>query len=1047
MKQKVMVLVWMMFCLAFEVQAQTSATGVVKDATGEPLIGVTVAVKGQKGGTVTDFDGNFSVKAKSGDVLVFSYIGYKAQEVKYIGKPLEVTMKDDNALLDEVVVVGYGTMKRSDITGSTVSVTGDELKKTIATSVDQALQGKAAGVAVSTNSGAPGGGISVSIRGTNSLNGNEPLYIIDGIAISGQTDGNSSALSTINPGDIVSMEILKDASATAIYGSRASNGVVIIKTKQGEAGKTRLSYEGYLGIQTIPRFLDMMNLQEFARFYNARVALLGWGERGEFADPNILGPGTDWQHEIFQTALMHNHSVSVSGGHGDTKFAVTGSYTNQDGIAIGTSFNRFTVRANLETKVAKWMAVGLNSSLARYKRENSIENDYDYDGAGVIRTALRQFPEVPVRNPDGSYGVVAQNQTGTYYSNPVADAMMKENYRKGLDASVNVWASIDPLPGLNLRVEYGTNYGYQNRYKYTPVYDYDYFTQASSGERGSSNSRYTSFKTYATYSKKIKEHSVSLMLGHETQDGSYEDLSGSRTGYKFNSVHELPAGDSSTAKNSSSVGEYAIESYFGRLNYNFGERYLLTTTLRADGSSSFGPNNRWGYFPSVALAWRASQESFLKDVAWLSNLKLRLGWGLVGNQGAGNYAYGATMGAVATVWGTGYVQSSYPNDNLKWEKTNSWNVGLDISLFKNRIELIVDAYYKKTDNMLVQATLPSYATGAITAPWVNVGAMENKGFEFTLNTVNITNKDLTWKTGITFSLNRNKVTELYTETATLPGTLDGKLYTMTTVGNPVAQFYGYKVKGLFTTEDDFYAKDKNGDYLLDEKGNKKFVALPTGKTVKENEIWYGDYIWEDLNGDGVIDEQDRTNIGNPHPKFTFGVNNTVSWKDFDLTIFINGSVGNKIYNYLVQENAMPTNNSGMMAICNDYARVELIDATGERTLENMHVTNATTAQVQRITPYNANDNNRQSDRFVENGSYLRVKNIALGYTLPRQWLQKVGIESLRVYCNIQNAFTITGYDGYDPEIGSYNQNVKLTGIDFARYPSQRIYTFGLNVNF
>ena len=1042
-----MVLVWMMFCLAFEVQAQTSATGVVKDATGEPLIGVTVAVKGQKGGTVTDFDGNFSVKAKSGDVLVFSYIGYKAQEVKYIGKPLEVTMKDDNALLDEVVVVGYGTMKRSDITGSTVSVTGDELKKTIATSVDQALQGKAAGVAVSTNSGAPGGGISVSIRGTNSLNGNEPLYIIDGIAISGQTDGNSSALSTINPGDIVSMEILKDASATAIYGSRASNGVVIIKTKQGEAGKTRLSYEGYLGIQTIPRFLDMMNLQEFARFYNARVALLGWGERGEFADPNILGPGTDWQHEIFQTALMHNHSVSVSGGHGDTKFAVTGSYTNQDGIAIGTSFNRFTVRANLETKVAKWMAVGLNSSLARYKRENSIENDYDYDGAGVISTALRQFPEVPVRNPDGSYGVVAQNQTGTYYSNPVADAMMKENYRKGLDASVNVWASIDPLPGLNLRVEYGTNYGYQNRYKYTPVYDYDYFTQASSGERGSSNSRYTSFKTYATYSKKIKEHSVSLMLGHETQDGSYEDLSGSRTGYKFNSVHELPAGDSSTAKNSSSVGEYAIESYFGRLNYNFGERYLLTTTLRADGSSSFGPNNRWGYFPSVALAWRASQESFLKDVAWLSNLKLRLGWGLVGNQGAGNYAYGATMGAVATVWGTGYVQSSYPNDNLKWEKTNSWNVGLDISLFKNRIELIVDAYYKKTDNMLVQATLPSYATGAITAPWVNVGAMENKGFEFTLNTVNITNKDLTWKTGITFSLNRNKVTELYTETATLPGTLDGKLYTMTTVGNPVAQFYGYKVKGLFTTEDDFYAKDKNGDYLLDEKGNKKFVALPTGKTVKENEIWYGDYIWEDLNGDGVIDEQDRTNIGNPHPKFTFGVNNTVSWKDFDLTIFINGSVGNKIYNYLVQENAMPTNNSGMMAICNDYARVELIDATGERTLENMHVTNATTAQVQRITPYNANDNNRQSDRFVENGSYLRVKNIALGYTLPRQWLQKVGIESLRVYCNIQNAFTITGYDGYDPEIGSYNQNVKLTGIDFARYPSQRIYTFGLNVNF
>ena len=1047
MKQKLLLLVGALFFLLLGIQAQTEATGTVKDATGEPLIGVTVSVKGLSGGAITDFDGNFKISAKQGDVLAFSYIGYQAKEAKWEGRPLNITLQEDNAVLNEVVVVGYGTMKRSDITGSTVSVTGDDLRKTIATSVDQALQGKAAGVAVTTNSGAPGGGISVSIRGTNSLNGNEPLYIIDGIAVSGQTDGNNSALSSINPGDIVSMEILKDASATAIYGSRASNGVVIIKTRQGEAGKTRLSYEGYLGIQTIPTMLETMNLQEYARFYNARVQLLGWGERGEFADPDILGPGTDWQKEIFQTALMHNHSVSVSGGHGDTKFAVTGSYTDQDGIAIGTSFERFTTRANLETRVGKWITVGLNSSLARYKRYNSIENDYDYDGVGVIRTALRQFPEVPVRNPDGSYGIVAQNNTGSYYSNPVADAMMKENYRKGLDASANVYASIDPLPGLNVRIEYGTNYGYNNRYKYTPLYDYDYFTQSSSGERGASNSRYTSFKTYATYNKQIRQHTMSLMLGHEAQDGSYEDLSGSRTGYKFNSVHELPAGDSNTAKNSSSVGEYAIESYFGRLNYNFDDRYLLTATLRADGSSSFGPNNRWGYFPSAALAWRASNEAFLKNINWLSNLKLRLGWGLVGNQGAGNYAYGATMGSVSTVWGAGFVQSSYPNDNLKWEKTNSWNVGLDIALFRNRIELIVDAYYKKTDNMLVQATLPSYATGAISAPWVNVGAMENKGFEFTLNTVNISKKDLTWKTGITFSLNRNKVTELYTESATLPGELDGKLYTMTTVGNPVAQFYGYKVKGMFITEDDFYAKDKNGNYLLDENGNRKFVALPTGKTVKENEIWYGDYIWEDLNGDGVIDEQDRTNIGNPLPKFTFGMNNTVSWKNLDLTIFINGSVGNKIYNYLVQENAMPTLNAGMLAICNDYARVELIDPTGGRTLENMHVTNPGSAQVQRITAYNSNDNNRQSDRFVEDGSYLRVKNIALGYTLPKKWLQKVGVENVRVYCNIQNAFTITGYDGYDPEIGSYNQNVKLTGIDFARYPSQRIYTFGMNVNF
>lgn len=1029
-----------------QVQAQ-NVKGTVKDATGEPLIGVSVVVKGQKGGTVTDLDGNFTIAAKSGDVLVFSYIGFLKQETKCLGKPLEVVLKEDNAMLNEVVVVGYGTMKRSDLTGSTVSVTGEDLKKTVATSVDQALQGKAAGVAVTTNSGAPGGGISVNIRGTNSLNGNEPLYIIDGIAVSGQTDGNSSALSSLNPSDIVSMEVLKDASATAIYGSRASNGVVLIKTKQGEAGKTKVSYDGYFGVQTLPRLLETLNLREFAEFYNARSQVLGWGVREEFANPSILGEGTNWQKEIFKTAYMHNHQVSASGGNENTHFAISVGYTDQDGIAIGTSFNRLTSRFNLDTKVTKWLQLGMNSSLATVKRYNSVEPDYDYEGTGVIRLALRQFPDVPVRNADGSYGVVSENNTGTYFANPVADAMMKENYRKGLDASVNAFASINVFKDLNIRAEYGVSYNYTNRYKYTPFYDYDYFTQASSGERGATNSKYSSFKVYANYNHTWDKHTLGAMLGHEAQEGSYEDLMGSRTGYKFNSVHELPAGDSNTAKNSSSVSDYAIESYFGRVNYNFDDHYLVTATLRADGSSSFGPNNRWGYFPSVALAWRASNEGFLKNVEWLNNLKLRFGWGLVGNQSAGNYAYGATMGAVSTIWGTGYVQNSYPNSELKWEKTNSWNVGVDFSLLNNRIELIADAYYKKTDNMLIRASLPSYATGVISAPWVNVGAMENKGFEFTLNTVNISNKHLTWKSGLTFSLNRNEVTALYTETAGLTGVINGNTYTYTTVGNPVGQFYGYKVKGMFLKEDDFYAKDKNGDYLLDKDGNRKFVALPTGKTVKENEIWYGDYIWEDLNGDGVIDEQDRTEIGNPQPKFTFGFNNSITWKNFDINVFINGSVGNKVYNFLQEENLVPTNNTGMLRIAKDYAVVSKIDPAGGNTLDNMYVSNAATVKVQRITPHNANDNNRTSDRFVEDGSYLRLKNLSIGYTLPKQWLSKIGIDRIRVYCNIQNLFTITGYDGYDPEVGAYNQNVLLTGVDYARYPSQRIYTFGLNVDF
>ncbi|SHE70930.1 SusC/RagA family TonB-linked outer membrane protein [Dysgonomonas macrotermitis] len=1027
-----------------ELQQTRDITGIVKsESDGEPLIGVSVTLKGGSTGTITDINGQYTIRANEGQTIVFSYVSFLTQEIK-VGtqKSIDVFLKEDTKLLGEVVVVGYGTMKRSDITGSVISVSADDIKKTVATSVDQALQGRAAGVSVTQNSGLPGGGVSVSIRGTNSLNGNEPLYIIDGIAISGQTGGNTSALASLNPADIVSMEILKDASATAIYGSRASNGVIIITTRRGHSGKTKLSYEGYYGIQQIPDKIDVLNLQEFAEFYNARVAILGWGEREEFADPSILGKGTDWQSEIFRTAPMHNHQLSITGGNENTQFAVSGGYLSQDGIAIGSSFERFSARANLDTQINKWLKFGLNSNVSRFKRYNTVEH-----GDNIIRLAIRQFPDVPAKNPDGSWGVVAENNTGTYFSNPVADAMMRENYDKGLDVNMNAYASIDIMKGLNFRVEYGGNFNYNNNYQFTPLYDYDYFTQASFGSRSASNSNYMTFKTYATYNKDFGKHSLTAMLGHEAQEWNSEGLSGSRTGYQFNSVHELPAGDALTAKNSSSKGSSAIESYYGRFNYSFNDRYLLTATMRADGSSAFGPNNRWGYFPSFALAWKLKNEEFLKNVDVVSGLKLRLGWGLVGNQNAGNYAYGSTMSTVATVWGTGYYQQKYPNENLKWEKTYSYNAGIDLTLFNNRVEFILDGYYKETDNMLTPASLPSYISGIISSPWVNVGAMNNKGFEFTLNTVNISNNSLEWKTGLTFSLNRNKVTALYTETAGLSGVVDGKTYTYTQVGQPVGQFYGYKVKGMFTTEDDFYAKDKNGNYLLDANGNKKFVALPTDKTVKENEIWYGDYIWEDLNGDGVIDEKDRTSLGNPEPKFTYGINNTFTYKGFDLNIFINGVYGNKIYNFIREENTIPTNNTGLLKENIYYARVDLIDPNGDRTLSNMYVSNAGSAKVQRITPHNANDNNRTSDRFIESGSYLRVKNISLGYTFPKSWTGKWGVEYLRVYCNIQNPFTITNYSGYDPEIGAYNQNVLLRGIDYARYPSQRIYTFGLNVNF
>lgn len=1023
-------------------QNRTISGTVKSEADDELLIGVSVKVKEAPGGTITDAQGRYTLQAKSGQTLVFSYIGFRTLEVKIDKqKSIDVSLREDTKMLDEVVVVGYGTMKRSDLTGSVVSVSADDIKKTVVTSLDQALQGRAAGVSVTQNSGAPGGGISVSIRGINSLNGNEPLYVIDGVAISGQTGNNSSVLSSINPSDIVSMEILKDASATAIYGSRASNGVVLITTRQGEAGKTRLSYEGYVGVQQLPNRLDVLNLREYAEYQNLRAEVLGWGAREEFKDPSLLGEGTNWQKEIFRSALMHNHQINITGGNENAKFSLTGGYLNQDGIAIGSSFERFSVRMNADAKITKWLTIGLRASGSRTQQVNTVDN------GDIISTAIRQLPEVPAKNPDGSWGTQQENIYGTYFSNPVAEALMRENYDKGTQLYVNLFADINIWKGLSFHTEYGGSYNYNNHYQFTPSYDYGLYNQQSSSSRNASNGSNYSFKNYFTYNAKFGKHDFSLMAGHEAQENTWENLSGSRSDFFLNSVHELDAGDALTAKNGSSKSSGAIESYFGRFNYSFDDRYLLTATLRSDGSSNFGPNNRWGTFPSVAVAWKIKNEAFLKNVTAIDNLKLRFGWGAVGNQSAGSYAYGVAMASAASIWGTGFYAGNYANANLKWEETQAYNIGLDVNLLGNRIEFIAEAYYKNTDNLLMQAALPDYVNSIIRAPWVNAGAMVNKGMEFTLNTVNIDSRDFFWKTGITLSFNKNEVTRLYTETAGIQGYVGSETYTYSLVGEPVGQFYGYKVIGMFKDEGDFYQKDSKGEFRLNEKGERIPVALPKGKSMKENEIWVGDYIFEDKDNNGVIDEKDRSFLGNPEPKFNYGINNYFSYKGFDLNIFINGVYGNKIFNSLRKWYTNPMNNSGMLKETIGIARVELIDPEGPADISNVRVSNPAQAKVQRITANDANDNNRMSDRFIEDGSYLRIKNISLGYTFPRSWLEKIGIENLRIYANVQNAFTFTKYKGYDPEIGAYNQNVLTRGIDNARYPSQRIYTFGLNLGF
>jgi len=1035
--------------------AQVTVTGNVVDDEGVEAIGATVLEKGTQNATVTDAQGNFTIKVKSGNaVLQISYVGFVTQDVKLAGrKKVSVTLQSDAKMLEETVVVGYGRMKRSDLTGAVSSINEEQIKQGVNTSLEQAMQGRIAGVNVTQNSGAPGGGISVQIRGINSLNGNEPLYVIDGIAMSGQTSDNTSVLASINPSDITSIEVLKDASATAIYGSRASNGVVLITTKRGEDGKAKINYEGYMGWQSLPKQLDMMNLKQYADFYNTRAEIYGWGTRDEYLDPDLLTDGTNWQDVLFQTAFMHNHQLGVSGGSKDMNYNLSGGYLNQEGIGLGSSFNRASFRANFETKVNNWVRVGVN---AYFARTNQLVT---FDDASVISTALEQYPDVAPKNPDGTFGSAEDNEYN-YYSNPLFDATMRDNHKVASQFDYNAYATLTPIKNLQIRFEYGGNLGWGDNYYFVPEYQYGKTIVESKSERTSSTNKYQSFKQYATYDiDPIKNNHFQIMAGHEAQWGEWANLSGSRKGYISDAIHSLAVGDATTATNNEQGSEWSIESYYGRLNYNCNDRYLLTATLRTDGSSSFGKNNRWGWFPSAALAWRANNEKFLKDVDWLSNLKFRLGWGLVGNQSTGSYAYGVAMGSVATAWGTGYYASNYANPDLRWESTKSWNAGVDMAFLKNRIELIVDAYYKNTDNLLMKASLPTYVVDVdgyrgIQAPYVNSGAIRNKGIEFTLNTVNVTNKNFEWRTGVTVSINRNELTALNSEDAVLYGTVGSNTYTISKVGQAVGLFYGYNCIGMYMNEGDFYRKNSLGEYLLDANGEKIPVARPVDtngnlQPIATNGIWVGDYMWEDVNEDGKITEADRKVIGDPNPDFTFGINNTLKYKAFELSFFINGSVGNDVYNILRQNHTNPTSWGNKMAYCADYARIGMYDENGAlNDISNVYVLNPNAA-IERISASGStlNDNERVSSRFVEDGSYIRLKSLSFAWNLPWKWTHKIGVDWVQVYVNAQNLFTITGYDGYDPEVGASGQSVILQGLDNGRYPSQRIYNFGLKMSF
>ena len=1067
MKGKLFSCLVLMFLSISMVAQKVPVSGTVSDQTG-PVIGASVIEKGTTNGTMTDNDGRFTLTVSKGAVIEISSIGYKTQEITVGAQTnFTVTLSEDNEFLDEVVVVGYGSMKKSDLAGASVSMKESDLKGSIISSLDQSLQGRAAGVTAVTTSGAPGSSSSIRVRGQATINANaEPLYVIDGVIVQG--GGNTGAdfglgdalgngkvstispLSTINPADIVSMEILKDASATAIYGAQGANGVVLITTKHGKSGEAKFSYDGMVAMSRQAVRLNMMNLREYAQYYNEMV------EEGDiyetnpyYATPSLLGKGTNWQDEIFRTAWQHQHQLSAQGGSDKVQYYVSGSYMDQQGTIIGSNFNRFSVRTNLDAQLKKWLKLGVNATYAITNDNLKLADS----NQGLIYYSLTTIPDIPVYDVNGNYSSTIRE--GYTSPNPVALAMMDEILLKRKKLSGNIYAELTPIKHITWRTELGFDMGESDANRYKPMIDLGGWVRSQNSISYQKNSNYFwQLKNYLTYANQWGKHSVTAMVGQECWESRWNYLSGSNTDLPSDEVHNVALATGTPAI-SSGFGSSSMASFFTRETYNYGDRYLGTYTYRYDGSSNFGPKNRWAGFHSVALAWRFSNEKFFEPVKKvIDNGKLRLGWGQTGNSSIGSYAWGAAITRMPSALGMGFRPSNIPNTSIRWESQEQYNVGLDLGFFNGRLNLTVDAYYKKSDDMLMSMQLPSYmgtqgnGSSKLNAPKGNYGSIENKGLEITLDAHPVQLKNFSWDSNFQISFNKNKLLSLSdTENATLVGYGQwGDVVCVSEIGKPLYNFYGYKVEGVYKDLDDIQNSAKPAKYPSD------------GVFSRGNTVWVGDIKYKDVDENGVIDERDRTDIGSPLPKFTFGWTNTFRYKNLDLSIFLNGSYGNKVMNYnsltLTHMNSTWTNQ--LQSVVSKRARLEPIDPTivyadGSKWydhIDNVRVKNPGT-KIPHTSINDPNDNDRISDRYVEDGSFLRIKNITLGYTFPKALLNKAKIENLRVYVNIQNLYTFTKYTGYDPEVGASTQDsTGLTyGLDNGRYPSPAMYSFGLNITF
>ncbi len=1033
------------------ITAQVKISGVVSDDKGMTIPGANITVVGSKATASSDFDGKYSIDAPANGTLVVSFIGFDSQKVAIAGRTkINISLKSSSEDLKEVVVIGYGTQKKRDVNGAISSVKSTDIENLKQVSVDQMLQGKAAGVSVTNNSGQPGGAASVRVRGTTSITGtNEPLYVIDGVPISGDATGKAtsgqtlagkdgfsssggsgntamSPLSMINPNDIESMDILKDASATAIYGSRGANGVIIITTKSGKKGTGKISYENYTSFASVTNKLDVLTLPEYATLKTNLAKLWGFQTRQEFSHPELLGPGTNWQDEVYRTALSNSHQLSFSGAKEGTSYYLSGSYLDNEGTIINSGLKRYTVRLNLDSKIKSWLRIGGNLTGGITNERITVNQSY----SGLISNTLLQSPDIPVRNADGSFaGPPSSEQSVTYY-NPVAEALTRENKLVRKNFLGNVYAEAEIFKGFKYRLEIAANTEFSENDDFRPSYAWGSQTNLLADLDVRRQNWYsTNIKNLLTYDKTIGKHKFTILAGQEANDSHWEGLVASAQGFKTNSIHTINLADVDNNTITQYKGSASLSSLFARVIYDFNDKYSITASIRQDVSSKFDPTteNQKGVFNAISGSWRLSSESFMEGTRkYVDNIKFRIGYGETGNQQIPNNSYSAMLGTQNSGLGSGFLPSNYPNPDLVWESLNQTNFGIDFTMFENKFSASFDVYDKKSEGFLFQVPLPLYLTGGggqyggVSAPYSNLGTMSNKGFDLTLGYDMRSAGNFNWNASMVISQYKNNLDEIangivLTQEVNTNG-YQPVVVTNTTVGNPIGLFYGYKTEGIFKDQAALNAAPLQ-------------FGQPVGTGAGETAL--GDVKYVDVNNDGKIDASDKTFIGNPHPKFTYGFTNNFKYKNVDLSIFLQGSYGNDVMN-LTRRGG--TTNASLY----DNQLVEAMD---------YYSATNTGSNNPRPIADSANNNLLISDRYVEDGSYLRIQNITLGYSLPQDVISKYKMSRLRLYASAQNLYTFTDYSGYDPEIGSFNQNVLLSGIDNGRYPVARTFLVGLNVEF